>query len=204
MNMKKIFMMVVAAMFVSSSMNAQNGYDDTKHEVAISYGGLSTSQWVDIFETIGGLMVGMNLENEVVTGPISAEYFYHTKNWLVIGGIFVFGQSKQDVYSSITDSYFGSYTNTYLTLMPAVKMDWLRRKHFGMYSKVALGATLRTESTDYDDEHKEDEMKSESNVHFNCQVSLLGIEAGTTRLRAFAELGFGEQGTGLVGLRYKF
>ena len=70
--MKKIFMMVVAAMFVSSSMNAQNGYDDTKHEVAISYGGLSTSQWVDIFETIGGLMVGMNLENEVVTGPISA------------------------------------------------------------------------------------------------------------------------------------
>ena len=88
--------------------------------------------------------------------------------------------------------------------MPAVKMDWLRRKHFGMYSKVALGATLRTESTDYDDEHKEDEMKSESNVHINCQVSLLGIEAGTTRLRAFAELGFGEQGTGLVGLRYKF
>lgn len=202
--MKKIFMMVVAAMFVSISMNAQNGYDDTKHEVAISYGGLSTSQWVDIFETIGGLMVGMNLENEVVTGPISAEYFYHTKNWLGIGGIFVFGQSKQDVYSRITDSYFGSYTNTYLTLMPAVKMDWLRRKHFGMYSKVALGATLRTESTDYDDEHKEDEMKSESNVHINCQVSLLGIEAGTTRLRAFAELGFGEQGTGLVGLRYKF
>ena len=202
--MKKIFMMVVAAMFVSSSMNAQNGYDDTKHEVAISYGGLSTSQWLDIYESMAGAMVGMSLENETVTGSISAEYFYHFKNWLGVGGIFAFGQSKQDVYSNITKNNIGSYTNTYLTLMPAVKMDWLRKKHFGMYSKIGLGATLRTESTDYDDEHKKDEMKSESDIHINWQVSFLGIEAGGTKFRVFAELGFGEQGTGLVGLRYKF
>ena len=42
--MKKIFVMVAAAMMAVTSVNAQNGYDDTKHEVAVTYGVGSTSQ----------------------------------------------------------------------------------------------------------------------------------------------------------------
>ncbi|MBQ3753757.1 MAG: hypothetical protein II864_09470 [Prevotella sp.] len=85
--------------------------------------------------------------------------------------------------------------------MPAVKFDWLRKKYFGMYSKLAAGATLRQEkydsnngSNDYDD----------SAVHFNWHVSLIGIEAGSPAIRGFAELGIGEQGILQAGVRYKF
>ena len=184
----------------TTNMSAQKGYDDTKHEVAISIGGLSNSQWIDILEDVTTTIVGASYKDETFTGPLSAEYLYHAKNWLGVGGVFVFGQSKQDMYLSSTKS--GKCTNTYLTLMPAVKFNWLRTNNFGMYSKLAAGATLRSENIDYDDSSKSD--YSHSGLHFNWQASLLGLEAGSSTIRAFAELGFGEQGVGLVGLRYKF
>lgn len=73
--------------------------------------------------------------------------------------------------------------NSYFTLMPAAKFDWLRKSHFGMYSKLAIGATLRSEK--YDDE-------SNSELHVNWQLSLVGIEAGGPTFRGFVELGTGE------------
>ena len=197
--MKKIFVMVAAAMMTAMSVNAQNGYDDTKHEVAISYGIDSNSQIIDVFEEIGGAMFGGKLENEKFFGPISAEYFYHFEPWLGVGGIVAYGVNKQDVMSG--KDKIGESKNSYYTLMPAVKFDWLRKKNFGMYSKLAVGATLRNEkydsnndSNDYDD----------SEVHFNWQASLLGIEAGSPTFRGFLELGAGEQGIVLVGVRAKF
>lgn len=192
--------MVAVAMMTAMSVNAQNGYDETKHEVAISAGALSNSQIIDVFETIGGSLVGAKFENESFTGPISAEYFYHVKNWLGVGGILAYGENKQDVY--LLGDKDGVSKNTYLTLMPAVKFDWLRKKHFGVYSKLAVGATLRNEKYDSVDASSKDD--SDSELHVNWQVSLLGIEAGGPTIRGFLELGTGEQGIALIGLRYKF
>ena len=39
---------------------------------------------------------------------------------------------------------------------------------------------------------------------FNFQVSAIGVEVGSPKFRGFAELGYGEQGIALIGLRYKF
>jgi len=198
--MKKIIIMVAAAMMTAMNVSAQNGYDDTKHEVAISAGALSNSQIIDMFEEIGGALVGARFENEKFTGPISAEYFYHVKNWLGVGGIFVYGKCKQDVY--LAGSMSGVSKNSYMTLMPAAKFDWLRKKHFGMYSKLAVGATLRNEKVEYNDAQKNDYTDSE--IHVNWQASFIGIEAGSPTLRGFLELGTGEQGISLIGVRYKF
>ena len=198
--MKKFLVMAAVAMMTAMNVNAQNGYDETKHEVAISYGIDSNSQIIDAFENIGGALVGAKFENEKFTGPISAEYFYHVKNWLGVGGIFAYGQNKQDVY--LLGDKDGVSKNTYLTLMPAVKFDWLRKKHFGMYSKLAVGATLRNEKYDSVDASSKDD--SDSEVHVNWQISLLGIEAGGPTIRGFLELGTGEQGIALIGVRYKF
>lgn len=198
--MKKILAMVAVAMMTAMSVQAQsNGYD-TKHEVAISFGIYSNSQIIDVFENVGGALVGARFENESFTGPISAEYFYHVKNWLGVGGIFAYGQNEQDVY--LLGDKDGVSKNTYLTLMPAVKFDWLRKKNFGMYSKLAFGATLRNEKYDSDSATGRDD--SDSEVHVNWQASLLGIEAGGPTFRGFLELGAGEQGIFQVGMRYKF
>ena len=198
--MKKIIMMAAVAMMTVMSVNAQNIDYDTKHEVAVSIGLYSNSQIIDVFEQIGGAMVGAKLENERFIGPISAEYFYHAQPWLSVGGIFVYGQNKQDAMSG--SDKMGESKNSYMTLMPAVKFDWLRKSHFGMYSKVAVGATLRSEKyNSYRDSHYN---YDGTEVHVNWQASFIGIEAGGEKVRGFAELGTGEQGIILTGIRMKF
>ncbi len=200
-DMKKLFFITAVALMTATSVQAQsNGYDDTMHEVAVSGGAGSNSQIIDGFENLSSVLVGATTKNEKFTGPVSAEYFYHMKNWLGVGGILAYGQSKQDVYFLGVKE--GVNKNTYLTLMPAVKFDWLRKKYFGMYSKLAVGATLRNEK--YNGDAPSDKDYSDSEFHVNWQVSLLGMEAGSPVIRGFIELGTGEQGIILAGLRYKF
>ena len=196
---KRLAILLLSALALGTA-HAQNGYDETKHEVAVSYGLGANSDIIDAYEKIGGAIVGAKYENEKYFGPISAEYFYHVKPWLGVGGIFAYGQSKQDVYT--LGSKDGVMKNNYLTLMPAVKFDWLRKKHFGMYSKLAVGATLRNEKYNSDVPSSKDH--SDSEVHVNWQASFLGLEAGGPTFRGFIELGTGEQGIALIGLRYKF
>lgn len=55
--MNKILALVAVAMSVVASMSAQdaqNCYDNTRHEVGISFGLWSNSQIIDGFEIIGG------------------------------------------------------------------------------------------------------------------------------------------------------
>ena len=198
--MKKNFLLAAVAMMTVMSVNAQSYDYETKHEIAISYGIDSNSQILDAFEAVGGALAGANFENEDFFGPISAEYFYHVKPWLGVGGILAFGTNKQDVMSG--RDKLGESKNNYYTLMPAVKADWLRTKFFGMYSKLAVGATLRSEK--YDSDVNTENSSDDSEVHLNWQVSFIGIEAGSPAIRAFAELGTGEQGVVLAGVRYKF
>ena len=191
---KKLLMAFVALMSVSGVM-AQND-DFCRHEVAVSYGAASNSQWINALEHITTVAVplgGMKYENEEYTGPFSVEYFYHPSKMIGLGGIFVYGKNSQDVMSGSTK--IDELTQAYYTLMPAAKFDWYNSKCFGVYSKLGAGVTIRSEK--YGDE-------SDNVLHFNWQASLIGLEVGSRQIRAFGELGVGEQGIGLIGLRYKF
>ena len=198
--MKKsvIFSAFVALMTIVGVQTAM-AQDEFKHEVAISYGALSNSQIIDIFEEAitAPFQGGTTLKDDKFFGPISAEYFYHLQPWIGIGGILVYGQKKGDLYSDSDNMIVGEDKNTYLTVMPAAKFDWFRRANVGLYSKLGVGVTLRhdvSEVIDYD----------ESNMHVNWQLTAIGVEVGSKQIRAFAELGTGEQGIVLGGIRCKF
>ena len=76
-----------------------------------------------------------------------------------------------------------------------------------MYSKVGVGVSFMFE-------HQKDELDSNSSAKAtdetdttiipNLQCSLLGLEGGSEAIRGFVELGFGEQGIMLAGVKYKF
>ncbi|MBR3009254.1 MAG: hypothetical protein IKH91_00350 [Prevotella sp.] len=198
--MKKsvIFSAFVALMTIVGVQTAM-AQDEFKHEVAISYGALSNSQILDVFEEAitAPFHGGTTLKDDKFFGPISAEYFYHLQPWIGIGGILVYGQKKGDLYSDSDNKKIGEDKNTYLTVMPAAKFDWFRRANVGLYSKLGVGVTLRhdvSEDIDYD----------ESNLHVNWQLTAIGVEVGSKQIRAFAELGTGEQGIFLGGIRCKF
>jgi hypothetical protein len=115
-----------------------------------------------------------------------------------VGAIGSFTTQKRDINVDNTKSGEAKYN--YFTVLPAVKIDRFRSKNFGAYSKLGLGATLRTEKYDYNSS----EDKSDTSVMFNWQASLIGIEAGVPNFRAFLEAGFGEQGVLVAGLRCRF
>lgn len=196
---KSVIISAFVALMTIVGVQTALAQDEFKHEVAISYGALSNSQILDVFEEAikAPFQGGTTLKDDKFFGPISAEYFYHLQPWIGIGGILVYGQKKGDLYSDADNKKVGENKNTYLTVMPAAKFDWFRRANVGLYSKVGVGVTLRhdvSEDIDYD----------ESNMHVNWQLTAIGVEVGSKQIRAFAELGTGEQGIVLGGIRCKF
>lgn len=196
---KSVLLSAFVALMTVIGVQSAMAQDEFKHEVAVSYGVLSNSQILDVYEEAitAPIHGSTTLKDDKFFGPISAEYFYHLEPWIGVGGILVYGQKKGDLYSDADNKKVGEDKNTYLTVMPAAKFDWLRRANFGLYSKVAVGVTLRhdvTDDIDYD----------ESALHMNWQLTAIGVEVGSKQIRAFAELGTGEQGVLLGGIRYKF
>lgn len=188
--------MIAAILLCGTSMSAQAQSDDIKHEIGVSYGGPATTYWARIGTAIGAAIFGATYENSSYFGSLSAEYFYHLNPTVSVGGILCYSQDNDKINYS---GSVGDRTTRYYTVMPAVKLDYLRREHFGMYVKAAAGYTLQRVSETYKGQDE-----STSKGIFNAQVSLLGMEAGSQHVRGFFELGFGEQGIVLAGLRYKF
>lgn len=188
--------MLAAILLCGTSMSAQAQSDDIKHEIGISYGGPAITYWARIGTAIGTALVGAKYEDNSYFGSLSAEYFYHLDPSVSIGGILSYSQDNDKINLAGSS---GDRTTRYFTVMPAVKWDYLRRDHFGMYMKAAAGYTLQRVNETYNGQDE-----STTDGLFNVQISLLGMEAGSQHVRGFFELGFGEQGIVLAGLRYKF
>lgn len=200
--MKQILVMVAVALMTAMSVNAQEGYDDTKHEVGISYGALSNSTWMSIGETMGTVIASLGsvtYNDGDFTGPIAVEYFYHINPVIGVGAIGAYAKETKGMF--IGNEKYGEAKNQYISVMPAAKFNWLRTKYFGMYSKVAAGVIFVSKKEDVKQGYTGG---SDSSVGFNFQASALGLEAGIPNLRAFLEFGVGEQGAALIGVRAKF
>ncbi len=142
--MKKFFVMVVAAMMVATSVNAQNE-EYLKHEIGISYGTMSNSTWMAIGDDIGTSVISfgsVRYDDGSFFGPIALEYFYHLNPVVGIGAVGAYVCETKDMF--LGNSHCGEAKNSYVTVLPAVKFNWLRKPHFGLYSKVAAGATFRS------------------------------------------------------------
>ncbi|MBP5424787.1 MAG: hypothetical protein J6Y33_01760 [Prevotella sp.] len=201
--MKKLMMMVAVALMTAVSANAQS--ELPKNEIGISYG-LGVSAIGDgIGNGIGtGLfdgMTGRKWTNEKNFGTLAIEYYRHLDNTpkLAVGGILTYAQMGEDVeYKGKTE---GERTRTWMSLMPSVKYYWSQNKNFGFYSKLGAGVMmLHSKNEDFVDH----ETSTDSKFYFMWQASLLGAEVGSKNLRGFVELGVGEQGIALAGLRVKF
>lgn len=177
--MKKFFIILVSALAATLNLSAQN---DWKHEISISYG---FGAYTDLSSSyLKGIFSGGKQTNYI--GPFGVEYFYHTNSGLGVGVVGTFSTCKWNESSSARTKY--------MSIMPSIKYNWLNREHFSLYSKVALGLLLGIDSAD--DNNK-------TTASLGWQASLVGAEFGSA-FRGFLELGCGEQGILVAGLRYKF
>jgi len=202
--MKKFLVMVAAAMMAAVSVNAQS--DDLKNEIGITYGvGLST-----VGDGIGSGSIAIidytlgqsEWANDKQFGTLGIEYFRHLSNpRLAVGGILTFASYGEDLVAKNGGQKSYERTRTYITVMPAIKYYWVNKNHFGLYSKAAVGGMMMI---DKQKKMSDGSTSSDNSLYINFQASLLGLEAGSKNVRAFAEFGAGEQGFALLGLRCKF
>ena len=184
--MKKILLMVVAAMMVTMNMNAQ----DEKNEIGVFYGFESASNIFSVYSSIFAAAAG---DQSSWWGPIGAEYYYHLTPGVAVGGMLAYASCKaEDEKSGQKD-----LSETFITVMPSVKFNWLRKKNFGMYSALSAGVMFAAAK------EADKDAKDETITSFMFQATALGLEFGGN-FRGFVEAGLGEKGVLCAGLRYKF
>ena len=174
-------LLLVAAMMMTAVANV-NAQDEYTNEVGVTYGFGAISDILSTFT--GALSPG---DQTGFWGPVGVEYYHFVSPSIGVGGV-----------ATLTGCKWGTkndYKTMYISVMPSLKWSWLRKEHFGLYSKAAAGIMIVSNLPEKD--------KSKSATYFTGQVSALGMEVGTS-VRCFLEAGFGEQGMLVAGLRYKF
>ena len=165
--MKRIVLALVCLMTIAST-NAQNvQYYNTKHEVGITVGSGSVTQ---IFSGLADFMtipisalVTSTISLGSYTGhysygdesyfpAITAEYYYHVNELIGLGGFLAFNGMSRDMYvegnnyTGVKSKWKTGEASRYnFSLIPTAKFDWLRKKNFGMYSKVGVGVSFMFE-----------------------------------------------------------
>lgn len=192
--MKKFLMMVSVAMMTVVNVNAQDGL---KHEVGVFYGVGSASNVLSVITSSVSAAAG---NQSSFWGPIGVEYYYHVSPVVGLGAVAAYAGCKAEDEKTHKDDL----SETFITIMPSVKFNWLRKKHFGMYSGLSAGIMFISVSPNDNAKANDSNAKDETLVSFMFQATALGTEFGGEQFRGFVEAGFGEKGVLCAGLRYKF
>ena len=186
----------LGALLVAISLCANAGAQSScTHEFAVSYGLGSTSGFIAVSASVIAAIFGANIDYTFI-GPVAGEYFYHVSDLVGVGGVATFASFKD---KNAPDKA----PMNCISLLPGVKLDWLRREYFGMYTKLCAGVAYLSNSSGSSDSENDSGSSSSDNLFFNFQASLLGAEFGGS-VRGFVEAGVGEQGFLIGGLRFRF
>ena len=191
--MKKIFVMAVAAMMATLSVNAQ----DFKHEVGVFYGFESAS---NVFSVVTSAISAAAGDQSSFWGPVGVEYYYNVSPVVGLGAVAAYAGCKAEDDKTHKEDL----TESFITVMPSVKFNWLRKKHFGMYSALSAGAMFASVKCNDNAKAADPNAKDETVTVFMFQATALGAEFGGEQFRGFVEAGVGEKGVLCAGLRYKF
>jgi hypothetical protein len=227
--MKKYFVVALVAMMAVTASAQKHEYYNTKHEIGVTIGAgavteifsgladfanVAVEAAVSSVATFGLVSSNYTYGDESYLPNITAEYYYHVSPGIAVGGFVGFNgmnrdmiyQWRDNVSGTTHEEKAGTAKRLNISVIPAVKFDWLRTKYFGMYSKLGVGVSFMHESQEGDtngDKVKKADY-SDTTVIPNLQASFVGMEFGSENFRGFAELGIGEQGILLGGLKYKF
>ena len=190
--MKKIFLTMCVALF---ALGAQA--QEQKHEIGVFYGFESAS---NIFSIVTSSFAAAAGDQSSFWGPIGAEYYYHVSPVVGVGAVAAYAGCKAEDEKTRKNDL----TETFVTVMPSVKFNWLRKKNFGMYSALSAGVMLCSITCNDNAKASDPNAKDETLTSFMFQATALGAEFGGEQFRGFVEAGVGEKGLLCAGLRYKF
>jgi len=199
--------LVAIALFAALSVNAQNEVEK-KNEISISYGmGIRAGVEYTAGSILTAVVTAGNVEVDNIdnSGAFSLEYVHRFNHVIGIGGIISGQQETGDLCEE--NVKMGDMTTNYCELMPEIKFNWLNTKYVTLYSKLAGGLRYSHEEDKYDytdgDNKQVKYTDKTDDEDFSFQISAIGLELGST-ISGFTELGYGDQGILIVGLKCKF
>ena len=162
------------------------GGEFRRHELSLGYGLVTLPQSVNVLAEI--VTFSLAQSDLSFSGAASLDYHYFPIKHVGVGGTLAYEYGRSPSDSKYTSSH------SYITLMPSAKFYWFNRPYFGMYSRIALGATYVCGK--YNGAFEQRWMPA-------FQLSPIALEAGG-RVRGFVELGYGTSGIFQAGLKVKF
>ena len=190
----KNFFVTMCVVLLSLGVQAQ---DELKNEIGVFYGLGSAS---NVFSFITNAYSAAAGDQGSFWGPIGAEYYYHVSPVVGIGAVAAYAGCKAEDEKTHKEDL----TESFFTVMPSVKFNWLCKEHFSMYSAVSAGVMFCSVSCNDNAKANDPKAKDETLTTFMFQATALGAEFGGEQFRGFAEIGVGEKGLLCAGLRYKF
>lgn len=195
--MKVKSIIILACMILSCNIGAKaQDYEYPKHEIAVGYGLCGMTDIASIFGDIfAGAFTG-GVDEIDTSGEISAQYLYNFNKTWGVGGVATY--SCTTAYNKDRTS---KQSSNFVALMPTVRANWFHKKHFGMYSRVAVGGVLNiSTTTNYDNANNaKDSDNTDATIAF--QIAPIGMEFGSNKISGFFEAGFGMQGIFMAGVR---
>lgn len=143
------------------------------------------------------------------TGSMGLEYFHYTQSgtW-AFGVAAIYEKSSMDLtFKDTQNSKTGTtgFSMNFITVMPSVKLQWFNTNVVGMYSKVALGASVmavpKTIDVVVDGQTQKESLDRMPSVLPAFQANPICIEVGGQNVRGFLETGWGMQGLIMGGVR---
>lgn len=189
-------------------------YRENRNEINVMYGKVSVPGTASVLAAALTSLSSSSMTVTVTgfknTGSIGLEYFHYTQSgrW-AFGVAAVYERSSMDMTLKDSQNYNAGITGfsmNFITIMPSVKLQWFNTNVVGMYSKVALGASVMAVPKTVDvvegGQTRKESLDRMPSVLPAFQVNPVCFEIGGSTVRGFLELGWGMQGLVMGGLRF--
>lgn len=190
--MKKL--LLSALLFCTSALgvNAQEN-EIPSDELSVSWGIGTVPHLIEGFsDALSSALVGDNA-SENTYGVFSVQYMHNINQRFGIG----VAASYEYIYKDGKDSK--KHSENYFTVMPTVRAYWFRGNSVGMYSRVAVGASLNVYNVPSASSKTE---QTHTDIQLAYHAAPVAVEVGNNKVSGFLELGFGYQGIVNVGVKF--
>lgn len=207
--MRKYFLFSIVALLLCQGLSAKTRNKNIdRHEFSIGYGVMPISEWNGTFTNAIKYPADYepyDFSKSSHYGAVSLDYNFRLNKRIGVGVGVVYAYAEKDV--SFSPAHIGNMTskenNNFLSIMPKVKLNWIEKPNFTLYSTVGLGLCIDFYNTVGINEQGMLINESSSVFMLAYQFSPIGIEVGK-KVAFFMEAGIGNAGSVVMGVRAKF
>lgn len=131
-------------------------------------------------------------------GTINIGFSYEITPWLELNIPFVYSQNKgtQPWHPTPTQDESAGLKDNWATLLPNLRINWVRNNWLSVYSRVGVGIGIGTRWVSVDQDQS-------TKCVFAYQISPVGVEMGAGKCCFFIEGGYGYTGVVTAGIKLK-